>query len=1064
MFPKVDYRNKHQRLQKLRHENTCDWIREAAAFQDWVTAGISTCLRFHGIPGSGKSRSLNADAVLGTITYQLLDQLRPFPENLERKLISINNSESGTLNIDDLSSVVFSASDYLPNLFVVIDGLDECNKDVLQQILDVIKRLATRQSPVIKLFISSRDDIRIVESLKQYPVLQVSAVNLSNDMEIYVKGAVRDRIESGDLIVRSPELEAAIIAELTTKAHGMFLWVTFQLDDLCEASSDAAIRQTLKDLPSGLVETYGRIMSKVKSRADMEISTKVFMWIAAAKRPLQIDELQEAVAFDKNDEFWDSEKVPDSRIIKRSCRNLIVFDDDASVRFAHHTVLQFIVSKSDQLHTNSQNCFDPRMASRLVAGTCIAYLSFSDFETQVTLRPPEMKPRDAGILNKGAMAQVSETLGLGALGSALFNIPYLLRGGNSNVKGSEINHTFLKKPPKREALAPALAEKYRLLTYVVNHWEDHTRSILGEHNEKGDWVPERLLTRDDRLWVSFRNLVMSKVLTFNFRSWGANTGPQNLPFLSLFRWSIQNNHPAFLQLLRDPLRGKELANYFRHEISNGAHLLIEACSRGHESVLLILLLHTDIGRELSAKDGWLLTHAAAHGHDFIVQTLLVRSFERKDLDSSTFQFINAFHAAAEGGHVAILQLLGQRFVGLGNKMGDPDTALSLAATNGHTRAVQTLISMGADVNKIQWLGLNALHIAAVNQDFDMIETIVEAGASLNTTDYYRGEDDIRQRRAALHYASAQGHIEATKLLLDRGASVDIKDFWGSTPLHMAAKTGDMTTIRLLLDAHASLDIQDQSGKTALLVAAEIGHHSVVEILIEAGAWSQAKDYGQNTALLLATKAGHFLVVEGLLKAGASVGAVDSLECSPLHIAAEEGNLTILGALINAQAHVNMVDSIGKTPLLIAVENGNEQIVDALLSAGASTNVRNREGVLPLDLAYNKEYSAIVGMLLRVGAHSVKEARPKLEDAYGLQNRIHEQSEDAERLKTAIRESQRYRVKELLEHGVNPSKDLKEIHKIIQEGDDAWQKKELKNLLETHMTKHSIKREFGELQS
>ena len=166
-------------------------------------------------------KSLNADTLLGTLIRQLLDQLKPLPESLERKLICVYNHESATLNIDDLSSLLFSASEYVRNLFVVIDGLDECGKDVLQQILDVIRSLATCPPSVIKLFISSRDDIRIIESLKKYPVLQATAVDLSNDIELYVKGAVRDRIESGNLIVRNPGLEAVIVAELTSKAHGM---------------------------------------------------------------------------------------------------------------------------------------------------------------------------------------------------------------------------------------------------------------------------------------------------------------------------------------------------------------------------------------------------------------------------------------------------------------------------------------------------------------------------------------------------------------------------------------------------------------------------------------------------------------------------------------------------------------------------------------------------------------------------------------------------------------------------------------------------------------------------
>ena len=164
---------------------------------------------------------MDADTFLGTLTRQLLDQLKPYPESLERKLITVCNYESGTLNNHDLSSILFSSFEYLPKLFLIIDGLDECSKDVLQQILDVIRSLAACQSSVIKLFISSRDDIRIFEYLKKYPILQASAVNLSNDMEVYVKGAVRDRIESGDLIVRNSELEAVIITELTSKAQGM---------------------------------------------------------------------------------------------------------------------------------------------------------------------------------------------------------------------------------------------------------------------------------------------------------------------------------------------------------------------------------------------------------------------------------------------------------------------------------------------------------------------------------------------------------------------------------------------------------------------------------------------------------------------------------------------------------------------------------------------------------------------------------------------------------------------------------------------------------------------------
>lgn len=299
-----------------------------------------------------------------------------------------------------------------------------------------------------------------------------------------------------------------------------FLWVAFQIDDLCDASSDADIRRTLRDLPNGLIETYTRVLRKIKGKTDVGISSNVFKWITSAKRPLQMDELQEAVAFTIDDQCWDPDKIPDARIIKRSCRNLIVVDDDGQVHFAHHTVRQFILSTRDASNAALEHRFDLKSANDHVGGICIAYLCFSDFETQINLRRPDTQPRDAGILSSGGLAQLAGSLGLGSFGPAFFSLAYQMRGGSTEVTLPDINYSFFKKSSK-DVLAPAMTQKYRLLSYVVSSWEDHTKTICSNLGASGNSF--QIYTSEPlRIRSLLRNVTLEKTLAFRFRSWVGN--------------------------------------------------------------------------------------------------------------------------------------------------------------------------------------------------------------------------------------------------------------------------------------------------------------------------------------------------------------------------------------------------------------------------------------------------------------------------------------------------------------------------------------------------------------
>lgn len=166
-----------------------------------------------------------------------------------------------------------------------------------------------------------------------------------------------------------------------------FLWAKFQLIDIREALTEEAIRKTLANLPKTLSEIYLRIIHKTYSspggEAKFHIMCAAFRWISVARRPLRLDELEEAVSLRPEDTYLHTDRIPrdvGGRLMS-ACGNLAVYDEEENtVSFAHHTVKQFLLSS--QQHENViPSIIDLKRGEEDVGNMCLAYLGFSDFET-----------------------------------------------------------------------------------------------------------------------------------------------------------------------------------------------------------------------------------------------------------------------------------------------------------------------------------------------------------------------------------------------------------------------------------------------------------------------------------------------------------------------------------------------------------------------------------------------------------------------------------------------------------------------------------------------------------
>ena len=79
------------------------------------------------------------------------------------------------------------------------------------------------------------------------------------------------------------------------------------------------MREILGSLPDGLTNTYTRLLSKMNQGSlKARLAQKLFKWIACTRRPLKVDEITEAVAFELSEKALDATKIPDEVLLIES--------------------------------------------------------------------------------------------------------------------------------------------------------------------------------------------------------------------------------------------------------------------------------------------------------------------------------------------------------------------------------------------------------------------------------------------------------------------------------------------------------------------------------------------------------------------------------------------------------------------------------------------------------------------------------------------------------------------------------------------------------------------------
>lgn len=403
-----------------------------------------------------------------------------------------------------------------------------------------------------------------------------------------------------------------------------------------------------------------------------------------------------------------------------------------------------------------------------------------------------------------------------------------------------------------------------------------------------------------------------------------------------------------------------------------------ACYHKMESVIHYLLrVGVDIDKLCLDSGLTPLMVAAQAGHAGVVKILLNSGANRR---IATRGKNTALHMAAQDGHSDVCKLLldgnASDLVNLRTGLGQ--TAILKAAFSGHAETVTYLHSKGADMAPTT-LGWTPMHAAASNGHVAVIHALLQVGTD------YQGKDLCY--RQPLHLAAVRGHLEATRIFVERGVEVDEmcmdqRDTKNRnltlTPLALAVVGGHSSVFHYLLEKKADLGkIKLLKNATLLHWGASSGNYEIVRALVQDfGMDPFAKDLGGLTPFHRCAQGGRIEIARFLWNSPSSAKDIDVRDasmCTPLLFATELGNAGLAKFYLDNGADAQAVDCLGRNAAYLTVDfsDGDTEertkTLKILLQYGASVSLPERHGSTPLHAAATAGREKLAAILLEHGA-------------------------------------------------------------------------------------------------
>ena len=391
-----DQQEEHlHRISDNRQPETCDWILKDPQMRPWIEDDCGDAILWmNGIPGAGKSflcslviENLQSQQHLSTLYFFCSHQSSSenkcavMLRTLAIQLLQQNSDMAPLVHQAYLQKGSNRSSPAMKNLLIkllpsskaariVIDGMDEISHAAQQELIKNLIEIQKSVDPCCKLLVSSRDEPQIQKSLATKNHLNLGGKTVES-ISLYIK----DRIKG--LQEFSPAINATLVSfaeqQLQNKAKGMFLYVRLVTDMLKDQMSELDFENAINQLPEGLDEAYGRILSRIESLRPAQLRQRAFSilyWVCAARRPILLHEVADGIVLNPRQTTLNRRTRSNNpnRDIIELCAPLLEMLKDGVLDLVHFSAKEYVI------HEHSGPFVDLPKAHLSIALSCVINL------------------------------------------------------------------------------------------------------------------------------------------------------------------------------------------------------------------------------------------------------------------------------------------------------------------------------------------------------------------------------------------------------------------------------------------------------------------------------------------------------------------------------------------------------------------------------------------------------------------------------------------------------------------------------------------------------------------
>ena len=594
--------------------------------------------------------------------------------------------------------------------------------------------------------------------------------NVSLNHELGVQGDVLRFAESRLTQAFRNDVSAplsSLAKRIYLKGIGNFLWVALVIESINCVDAPATSGENFESLPSTIDGLYQRALDNISER-NMGKFQKLLSWLLVARRPLQLNELSEALEMDPGSSIlFKREDLPveleeDQQAeyeILQWCSPLINITRRYTIEFRHHSVKEYLLSVSE---TKAWGISIPK-AHQMLAETCLSLLTREDADSVHHSSPLKSCPFSS----------------LWVYASMYWTSHYMSGELHSTTLFSVL-HNFL----------------------LVTFYHDCKRFSLPEYRRPDKVASTTLRFAACHGITSLLQVSLEMGVSPNGDDCGECASPLAL--------AVAGGHSKAVKILL-----QQQASIAAHNPRRSESLLHQAAFSGDfESVILLMENGAQTDLATGALKSTPLHAAASLGHLDILKLLMEQGADVNALIPMTGEA--PLHLAASHGHFDIVKWL---LEATEPSLREVELYDSMVQQCYHRSWMNAMIAEPVSNRRASWEIENSCY---AKEEMYELQSVPRR--------YVAIESRTQEGRTPLHLAALYGHKRIVELLVSHGADVNAVDHRQYTALQLAVLRGHLAVVTFLLGIGADVRKGFHSCGPILKIAVENDHDTVAEVL------------------------------------------------------------------------------------------------------------------------------------------------------------------------------------------------------------------------------------------